>query len=369
VSTLLAELIATSQDVAATNSRTAKTVRLASFFRALDPGELPTAIGLLRGEPRQGRIGVGYASAFGTSVDPAPVAGLTVADVDNYFVELAGSVGPGSQSRRTRLLADLFGRATASEQDFLRRSLTGEVRQGALAGILTDAVAKAFAVPSTTVRRASMLRADLGEVARVAALEGEPGLLTIGLRVLSPIQPMLASPGASIAESIKGETSVEWKLDGARIQVHRLENEVVVYTRNLNDITTRMPEVVEAVLGLPLTAVVLDGEAMALREDGTPQPFQETMSRFGTEERAIAEVPVVPFRCAALSTLAFPRPNRSAREACPSHHHRRRRGGPGLCGGSNGRRSGRGNDQGRQVLVRGWAARKDLAEGEAGAHI
>lgn len=295
MSTLLAELIATSQDVAATNSRTAKTVRLASFFRDLDPGELPTAIGLLRGEPRQGRIGVGYASAFGTSVDPAPVAGLTVADVDNYFVKLAGSVGPGSQSRRTRLLADLFGRATASEQDFLRRSLTGEVRQGALAGILTDAVAKAFAVPSTTVRRASMLRADLGEVARVAALEGEPGLLTIGLRVLSPIQPMLASPGASIAESIKGETSVEWKLDGARIQVHRLENEVVVYTRNLNDITTRMPEVVEAVLGLPVTAVVLDGEAMALREDGTPQPFQETMSRFGTEERAIAEVPVVPF--------------------------------------------------------------------------
>jgi DNA ligase-1 len=238
---------------------------------------------------------VGYASAFGTSVDPASIASLTIADVDDCFVELAGSVGPGSQSRRAQLLADLFGRATAPEQDFLRRSLTGEIRQGAVAGILTDAVARAFAIPSAAVRRASMLRADLGEVAKVAALEGQSGLLTIALRVLSPIQPMLASPGASIVESIKGETSVEWKLDGARIQVHRLEEEVAVYTRNLNDITNRMPEVVGAAMELPVQAVVLDGEAMALREDGTPQPFQETMSRFGTEERAFGEVPVVPF--------------------------------------------------------------------------
>ncbi|MGH8925220.1 MAG: ATP-dependent DNA ligase [Acidimicrobiia bacterium] len=295
MSTLLTELIDTSRDVGATSSRNAKTARLASFLSSLDPAVLPTAIGLLRGEPRQGRIGVGYASAFGTAVDPAPTPGLTIAEVDGYFDQLQETVGPGSQSQRARLLRDLFGRATADEQDFLRRSLTGEVRQGALTGLLTEAVAKAFAIPGAVVRRASMLRADLGEVTRVAASEGKAGLLTIGLRVLSPIQPMLASPAASIAESIEGPTSVEWKLDGARIQVHRLDDEVVVYTRNLNDITHRMPEVVSAVMELPVRAVVLDGEAMALREDGTPQPFQETMSRFGTEERAFAEVPVVPF--------------------------------------------------------------------------
>ncbi|HJU52003.1 MAG TPA: ATP-dependent DNA ligase [Acidimicrobiia bacterium] len=295
MSTLLAELIAASSEVATTSSRNAKTARLALLLQTLDPDELPTAIGLLRGEPRQGRIGIGYASAFGTSVEPSANPSLTVAEVDGFFDRLQESTGPGSQARRARLLGDLFGRATRDEQDFLRRSLTGEVRQGALAGILTEAVAKGFAIAPAVVRRASMLRADLGEVARVAATEGEAGLLTIGLQVLSPIQPMLASPGASIGESIQGPTSVEWKLDGARIQVHRLVDEVVVYTRNLNDITARMPEVVATAMELDVGAVVLDGEAMALRADGTPQPFQETMSRFGTEERAFAEVPVVPF--------------------------------------------------------------------------
>jgi DNA ligase-1 len=295
VSTLLAELIAASSEVAKTSSRNAKTSRLASLLDALDPDELPTAIGLLRGEPRQGRIGVGYASAFGTSVEPSPGPSLTVAEVDAYFDRLQESTGAGSQARRARLLGGLFGRATRDEQDFLRRSLTGEIRQGALAGILTEAVARAFSIPPVVVRRASMLQADLGEVARIAATKGEEGLLTIGLRVLSPIQPMLASPGATVGESIKGPTSVEWKLDGARIQVHRLGENVVVYTRNLNDITARMPEVVAAAMDLAVEAAVLDGEAMALRADGTPQPFQETMSRFGTEERAFAEVPVVPF--------------------------------------------------------------------------
>lgn len=295
VSTLLAELIAASSEVATTSSRNAKTARLASLIQTLGPDELPTALGLLRGEPRQGRIGIGYASAFGTSVEPAADPNLTVAEVDGYFDRLQESTGPGSQARRARLLGELFERATRDEQDFLRRSLTGEVRQGALAGILTEAVARAFAIPPAVVRRASMLQADLGEVARVAATKGEEGLLTIGLRVLSPIQPMLASPGASISESIKGPTSVEWKLDGARIQVHRLGEVVTVYTRNLNDITARMPEVVAAAIDLEVGAVVLDGEAMAIRADGTPQPFQETMSRFGTEERAFAEVPVVPF--------------------------------------------------------------------------
>ena len=291
----LAGLIKTSKQVAATSSRNAKVDRLAEFLSRLTPDEIPTAIGLLRGEPRQGRIGVGYASVFGTDAAPASASNLSLADVDRVFDELRQLLGPGSQTRRSQLLTDLFGRATVAEQDFLRRSLTGEVRQGALAGLLTEAVARAFSVPAPVIRRALMLRADLGEVARAAAAKGEAGLRTIGLRVLSPIQPMLASPGATIADSMRGLTSVEWKLDGARIQVHRLEDEVAVFTRNQNDITNRMPEVVAAAMELELRSTVLDGEAMALRDDGTPQPFQETMSRFGTEERAFAAVPVVPF--------------------------------------------------------------------------
>ena len=193
------------------------------------------------------------------------------------------------------MLEGVFARATGPEQEFLRRLLTGELRQGALEGIMVEAVAAAFAVAPAALRRALMLQADLGAVAEVAAQTGEAGLAEIGLQVLSPLKPMLAAPAGSIAEAVVGPASVEWKLDGARIQVHRKGAEVRVFTRNLNDITDRLPEVVSVVLALDVDTLVLDGEAMALRPDGTPQPFQETMSRFGTEERAFAEVPLFPF--------------------------------------------------------------------------
>ncbi len=161
--------------------------------------------------------------------------------------------------------------------------------------MIVDAVAEAFQVPAAAVRRALMLRADLGAVAARAAVDGIDGLASIGLQVLSPVQPMLASPAASIEETVVGEVSVEWKLDGARIQVHRMGDEIRVFTRNQNDITARMPEVAAVTRNLAIDSVILDGEAMALRPDGTPQPFQETMSRFGTEERAFEEVPLYPF--------------------------------------------------------------------------
>jgi len=292
---LLADLVATSAEVASTRSRKAKTAALARLLRDLDPNEIAVAIGLLAGEIRQGRIGVGYAAAFGVAVEPASEPRLTLAEVDEVLDQIPTITGAGSQERRARLLDALFTRATEAEQDFLRRTLTGEVRQGALAGIVVDAVAEAYEVPAPAVRRALMLRADLGAVARTAAADGAEGLALIGLRVLSPIQPMLASPAASIEEAVTGEVSVEWKLDGARIQVHRLGEEIRVFTRNQNDITARMPEVATVARNLPVDAVILDGEAMALRTDGTPQPFQETMSRFGTEERAFAEVPLYPF--------------------------------------------------------------------------
>jgi DNA ligase-1 len=292
---LLADVVAVSVGVTSTSSRKSKITQLAELLSRLDHDEIPIAVGFLSGEARQGRIGVGYASVFGVEVAPAADATLTIGEVDDVLGEVPTVTGPGSQTRRARMLEDIFARATAPEQDFLRRLLTGELRQGALEGIMVEAVAFAFTVSPAALRRALMLHADLGAVAGVAALAGEAGLAKVGLEVLSPLKPMLASPVGSIEEAVAGPVSVEWKLDGARIQVHRLGAEVRVFTRNLNDITQRLPEVVSVVLALDTDTVVLDGEAMALRPDGTPQPFQETMSRFGTEERAFAEVPLFPF--------------------------------------------------------------------------
>ncbi|MGH8928749.1 MAG: ATP-dependent DNA ligase [Acidimicrobiia bacterium] len=292
---LLGELVSISAEVAATRSRKAKTAALAGLLKRLEAEEIPIAIGLLSGDIRQGSIGVGYAAAFGVSVDAATKSTATLKDVDRVLETIPLAVGPGSQQHRTRLLEGLFAQATAEEQEFLRRMLTGEVRQGALTGLMVEAVAEAFAVPAQAARRALMLRADLGAVAQAAADAGLSGLNGIGLEVLSPVQPMLASPASSIESAMVGVASVEWKLDGARIQVHRRGNEVRVFTRNQNDITARMPEVVVVARGLSVDAVILDGEAMAMRANGTPQPFQETMSRFGTEQRAYAEVPLYPF--------------------------------------------------------------------------
>lgn len=292
---LLAEVVAVSAGVSATSSRKSKISQLAGLLSRLEYHEIPIAVGFLSGEARQGRIGVGYASAFGVEVDPADDASLTIIEVDEVLAAIPSVTGSGSQGRRARMLEGLFARATGPEQEFLRRLLTGELRQGALEGIMVEAVAVAFSVAPGALRRALMLRADLGAVAGVAAQTGEAGLAGLGLEVLSPLKPMLASPVGSIAEAVAGPVSVEWKLDGARIQVHRRGPEVRVFTRNLNDITERLPEVVSVVLAFDVDTAVLDGEAMALRPDGTPQPFQETMSRFGTEERAFAEVPLYPF--------------------------------------------------------------------------
>ena len=292
---LLDEVVAVSAGVTSTSSRKSKISQLAALLSRLEHNEIPIAVGFLSGEARQGRIGVGYASAFGVEIDPADDPSLTIGEVDIVLSAIPTVTGSGSQTRRARMLEGMFARATAPEQEFLRRLLTGELRQGALEGIMVEAVASAFAVAPAALRRALMLHADLGAVAGVAAQTGETGLAEIGLEVLSPLKPMLASPVGSIEEAVSGPVSVEWKLDGARIQVHRRGSEIRVFTRNLNDITERLPEVVSVVLEFDVDTVVLDGEAMALRPDGTPQPFQETMSRFGTEERAFAEVPLYPF--------------------------------------------------------------------------
>jgi DNA ligase-1 len=282
---LLASLVETSEAVGGTRSRKAKVAALGDLLRALDPEEVEVAVGFLTGMPRQGRIGVGWRSAYRQDVEPATEPSVEVLEVDRTLSELAGTSGSGSQAARQALLTDLFSRATAPEVDFVRRLLTGELRQGALAGVMTDAVATAADIPIGIVRRAAMLSGDLGRTATLALTEGRGALEEVRLAVLHPIQPMLAASAADVTEALghTGVASVEWKLDGARVQVHRLGEDVRIYTRNLNDITERLAGVVALARELPATSVVLDGEVLGVHEDATPQAFQDTMSAFGRD--------------------------------------------------------------------------------------
>jgi DNA ligase 1 len=285
---LLADLVATSAAVGATRSRKAKVASLAALLGALAPEELEPAVGFLTGVPRQGRIGVGWRSVYGADHEPAAAPSVEILELDRILTELAGTSGGGSVAVRQQLLGDLFARTTDAEADFVRRLLTGELRQGALAGIMTDAVATAADVPIDVVRRAAMLSGDLGRTARLVRTEGRAGLEAVRLAVLNPIQPMLASSAADVSEAL-GHTrlaSVEWKLDGARVQVHRKGEDVRIYTRNLNDITHRLPGVVAVARGFVADAFVLDGEVLGVDDDAKPRAFQDTMSAFGRDDAA-----------------------------------------------------------------------------------
>jgi DNA ligase-1 len=285
-----ADVVAAGSAAAATRARTTKTDVLAALFARTTPGDLPVVIGFLTGTPRQGRIGVGWSAAFGVDVEPAAVPSLTVADVDAAITALAGVGGPGSQAERDTILRALFGRATAEEAGYLRRLFVGELRHGALAGVVTDAVAKAFRIEPAAVRRAAMLLGDLGETA-VLARRGPAALADVQLVVGRPVQPMLASPAADLDAALAATladgvaVSVEWKLDGIRVQVHKRGDDIRVFTRNLNDITDRVPEVVAASRTVEAQSAVLDGEAMAWTPDGTPVAFQHTASMVGRTER------------------------------------------------------------------------------------
>lgn len=282
---MLSEVVSTAEEVSATASRLTKIDALARLLARSAPDELPAVMGLLLAAPRQGRLGVGWRGLAAIEITHAGEATLAVSDVDAALTALAATSGSGSAAARTGILGELGSRATAAEWDFLVRAMLGELRTGALSGVLLDAVAKASDRPLSLVRRAAMLSGDLGETARVALTEDADALDTIGLEVGRPVLPMLASTAAtpSAALEITGTASVEYKLDGARIQVHRHGDDVGVYTRSLADITHRVPELVEIVRALPVDDVILDGETLSLDEDGGPRPFQETMSRFGAD--------------------------------------------------------------------------------------
>lgn len=286
-------------EVAATSSRRAKVAALAALLRELDTDEVIPAVGMLLGKPRQGRTGVGWRTLNSVRPDPSPTASLTVADVDTALETLARAGGTGSAAARTDALRGLLGAATASEQDFLTRVLLGDMRTGALDAVVLDAVAEATDVSKVTARRAAMLLGDVGEAARLALAGAD--LTEIGLIPGVPVLPMLAGTAASAAEAVEltGEASVEVKLDGARLQVHRTDGVVRAYTRSLADITARVPEVVALVESLPGGDLVLDGETLRLGEDGRAKPFAETMSRFGRH----TEGPAAPL--GSLSTYFF----------------------------------------------------------------
>jgi DNA ligase-1 len=286
---LLAEVVATSGTVSSTRARSTKIAALAELLGRLAPDEIEPAVGFLTGEPRQGRVGVGGATVFGVDVTHAAVPTLVITDVDRAFDEILVTTGSGSAARRQGILRELLSRTTPAEADFIRRLLVGELRQGALAGVMGDAIARAASVPAALVRRAAMLSGNLGRTAVVALTEGVAGLRGVGLEVGRGVLPMLAAGapdiGAALAEV--GSAWVEWKLDGARIQVHRVDNDVRVYTRNLNDVTGRLPSVVDWARRLPARAVVLDGEAIGVDDEARPHAFQDTMSSFGRDRDAV----------------------------------------------------------------------------------
>jgi DNA ligase-1 len=344
---LLSEVVEVSAAVTATSARNAKIAQIAALLARAEPGQVAVAVAFLSGDLLQGQIGVGYATigelfraaeAAGTDAavaaeaagtddalaadaavaaeagDDAGRAGalptaapLTLTEVDAAFAEIGAVTGPGSVSQRRQQLAVLFAWATEPEREFLVRLLAGDLRQGALEGVMTEAVARAADVPAEEVRRAHQLGGSLPEVAEAALGEvprsAERALAALRgftLRVGRPARPMLAASAPDVAAALVriSPAAAEWKIDGIRIQIHRAGREVAVFTRTLDDITARVPEIVEVALSLPVTAVVLDGEAVALAPDGRPRPFQVTAARTASHAdigRMRGQTPLTPF--------------------------------------------------------------------------
>lgn len=301
---LLAEVAATSSGVAATRSRLAKRALLVDLLRRTEPDDVPVVARYLAGELRQRRTGVGWRS-LASMPGPAAEPSLTVLEVDAAFETMAGLEGPGSATARSALVRGLFAAATEDEQRLLRGLVSGELRQGALDALLLDAVAEATGVPPEAVRRAAMMAGATEPVASAALAAGDPAaalaaLGAFGLAVGRPVRPMLAQSAPDVASALAqlgpGPVVVDTKLDGIRIQVHRSGDDVRVYTRSLDEITVRVPEVVAAVRAMPATDLVLDGEALAVGPDGRPRPFQETASRSATRDADVAAaVALTPF--------------------------------------------------------------------------
>lgn len=297
----LEDIVTTSKNVSGTSARSDKIRHLAACLRRAEPEAIRTAVALLSGELRQGRIGIGPAMLRAAMPQAAaPTATLTLAEFEAALDRVVRTTGAGSAIDRTRLLYELLAGATGDEQDFLLRAVLGELRQGAVEGLMVEAVAQAAGVPVADVRRAVMVSGDLGVVAHAVLAEGPQGLAPLTIRLFRPLKPMLAQTAEDTGEALTrlGKAAFEYKLDGARIQLHKQGTEVRIFTRRLNDVTPAVPEIVEAMCDVAAASLILDGEALAFRTDGTPQPFQVTMRRFGRKldvDRLRQSIPLRPF--------------------------------------------------------------------------
>jgi len=294
---LLDEVVRASASVAAASRRNDKLEILADLLRCAPADEAEIVAAWLTGQLRQGRIGAGAALIGAARGDPATESTLRVAEVDECFGRIAALSGAGAATEKARRLRELLAKGTAAEQSFLVRLLFGELRQGALEGLMVEAVARASGLPPPRIRRAVMARGGLSGVVG-PALSGDAGALSDAtVTLFRPVQPMLAQPAEDVASVLarQGEVSLEYKLDGARVQVHKDGEDIRVYSRGLREVTAAVPEVVELARSLPASSLILDGEAIALRTDGRPHPFQVTMRRFGRRlevERMRAELPL-----------------------------------------------------------------------------
>ena len=298
---LLDDVVQTSTRVTATGSRLDKVAQLAGLLSHASADDAVLAIHYLSGTLPQGRVGLGWAALQG-GLDEVAVEtlALTLREVDGTFARIATVRGQGAAREKARRLGELLARASAEERQFLGRLVMGELRQGAEEGLMLEAVARAAGVSVDAVRRGVMTTGNLAAVARVALGEGDAGLAGLAVRLFRPVQPMLAQTAADSDEALDqlGEAALEWKLDGARIQVHKAGDEVRVFSRQLREVTIAVPEIVELVRPLPAHDLILDGEAIALRPDGSPHPFQVTMRRFGRRlevDRLRAELPLTAF--------------------------------------------------------------------------
>jgi DNA ligase-1 len=297
---LLSAVVDTSRSIAQTSKRLEKIDLMARLLKQLGPEEIEIVVPFLSGRTRQGKIGIGHRTLSSANAPAAKEPSIAIVELDRAFDAITEVQGAGSERRRFEILHGIMARGTEPEQRFVWGLLTGELRQGALEGIMAEAVARAAGLPADRVRRAVMLAGDMAVVARSVLEKGESGLSHYDVQLFRPVQPMLAQTAEDVGDAIQQlrQAALEWKLDGARVQVHRSGEEVKVFSRSLNDVTAAVPEVVEAVRALPAKELILDGEVISLQPDGRPQPFQITMRRFGRKldiDRARSELPLQPF--------------------------------------------------------------------------
>lgn len=297
---LLARVVEVSRRVAATTKRLEKIDLLAGLLGELNPEEVEVVVPFLSGATRQGRIGIGYATIRNAMAPAAAAPTLSVLDIDHTLTEIASVQGPGSERDKRELLNRVFSRATEDEAQFLTGLLIGEIRQGALEGIMLEALSKAAQIPAARIRRAAMMAGGVAAIARPVLEKGEDGLSQFDVQLFRPVQPMLAQTAEDLNEALGelGEAALEYKFDGARVQAHKSGDHVVIYSRGSNDVSAAVPEVVEAVRTLPAKDLILDGEVLSLDSVGRPQPFQISMRRFGRKldvDRLLSELPMTPF--------------------------------------------------------------------------